>query len=135
MKRRLRELLERPVELQAGTGSFDCGFASLSRSKFLAQDDKGLYFVYIVSSRSGTLYIGATNSVYRRALEHKRGEVEGFASKDACNRLVYYEGFDDVHRAIGREKQLRGRPTPEVQKTAHDTIKDRALLWARLICR
>ena len=66
------------------------------------------YFVYIVSSRSGTLYIGMTNSIYRRALQHKRGEIEGFAGKYGCNRLVYYEGFDDVHKAIGREKQLKG---------------------------
>ena len=66
------------------------------------------YFVYIVASRSGTLYIGMTNSIYRRALQHKRGEIEGFASKYHCNRLVYYESFDDVHKAIGREKQLKG---------------------------
>jgi putative endonuclease len=66
------------------------------------------YFTYIVCSRSGTLYIGATNSIYRRALEHKRGEIEGFASKYHCDRLVYYESFDDVHKAIGREKQLKG---------------------------
>lgn len=66
------------------------------------------YFVYIVCSRSGTLYIGITNSIYRRALEHKRGEVEGFASKYRCNRLAHYESFDDVHKAIGREKQLKG---------------------------
>ncbi len=49
------------------------------------------YFVYIVCSRSGTLYIGTTNSIYRRALEHKRGEIEGFASKYHCDRIVYYE--------------------------------------------
>jgi putative endonuclease len=66
------------------------------------------YFVYIMSSRSGTLYIGITNGIYRRALEHERGEFEGFASKYACKRLVYYEGFDDVYKAIGREKQLKG---------------------------
>lgn len=24
------------------------------------------------------------------------------------DRLVYYESFDDVHKAIGREKQLKG---------------------------
>ena len=66
------------------------------------------YFVYIVCSRSGTLYIGMTNSIYRRALEHKRREIEGFASKYGCDRLVYYESFDDVHIAIGREKQLKG---------------------------
>lgn len=66
------------------------------------------YFVYIISSRSGTLYIGVTNSIYRRSLQHKSGELDGFASKYHCNRLVYYESFDDVHRAIGREKQLKG---------------------------
>ncbi len=66
------------------------------------------YFVYIVCSGSGTLCIGMTNSIYRRALEHKRGEIDGFASKYGCDRLVHYEGFDDVHKAIGREKQLKG---------------------------
>jgi len=49
-----------------------------------------------------------TNSIYRRALQHKSREIEGFASKYHCNRLVYYESFDDVHRAIGREKELKG---------------------------
>ena len=47
------------------------------------------YFVYIMSSRSGTLYIGVTNSIYRRALQHKSGEIEGFASKYHCTRLVH----------------------------------------------
>ena len=65
------------------------------------------YFVYIVCSNSGTLYIGMTNRIYRRALQHKRGEVEGFAAKYKCTRLVYYEGFDDVIKAIDREKQLK----------------------------
>jgi len=66
------------------------------------------YFAYIMCSRTGTLYIGMTNNIYRRALQHKRGEIEGFSSKYHCNRLLYYESFDDVHRAIGREKQLKG---------------------------
>jgi putative endonuclease len=66
------------------------------------------YFVYIVGSRTGTLYIGMTNSIYRRTLQHKGGEIEGFACKYHCDRLVYCESFDDVHKAIGREKQLKG---------------------------
>ncbi len=74
------------------------------------------YFVYIMCSLSGTLYIGMTNSIYRRALQHKRGEIEGFSSKYHCIRLVYYESFDDVHEAIGREKQLKG--WSRVQKIA-----------------
>jgi len=66
------------------------------------------YYAYIVCSLSGTLYIGMTNSIDRRALQHKSGEIEGFARKYHCNRLVYYESFDDVRKAIDREKQLKG---------------------------
>ena len=40
--------------------------------------------------------------------EHKSGEFEGFAAKFCCKRLLYYETFDDVFNAIGREKQLKG---------------------------
>jgi putative endonuclease len=65
------------------------------------------YWVYIVASLHGTLYIGITNNLERRMREHKSGEFEGFASKYHCNRLVYWESFDDVQRAIGREKQLK----------------------------
>jgi len=79
---------------------------------YSAQDDRGMrdheYFVYIVCSLSGTLYIGMTNSIYRRALQHKCGAFEGFSRKYHCDRLVYYESFDDVYKAIGREKQLKG---------------------------
>ena len=66
------------------------------------------YWAYIVSSTSGTLYIGMTNNIERRMNEHKSGEFEGFASKYGCNRLVYLESFDDVRRAIDREKVLKG---------------------------
>ena len=66
------------------------------------------YWVYIVASSSGTLYIGMTNDLERRMREHKSGEFEGFASKYGCDRLVYYEKFDQVLKAIGREKQLKG---------------------------
>jgi putative endonuclease len=69
---------------------------------------KHQYWVYIVASRSGTLYIGITNSIDRRMREHKSGEIEGFSSKYHCDRLVYFESSDDVHKAIGREKQLKG---------------------------
>lgn len=86
------------------------------------------YFVYIVCSNSGTLYIGMTNSIYRRALQHKRGEIEGFASQYGCQRLVYYEGFDDVIKAINREKQLKGW----VRRKKIALIESRNPRWADL---
>src|SRR5208337_4702477 len=66
------------------------------------------YWVYIVASNTGTLYIGMTNNLYVRVAQHKSGEIEGFSSKYHCNRLVYWESFDDVLNAIDREKQLKG---------------------------
>jgi putative endonuclease len=66
------------------------------------------YWVYIMASLSGTLYIGITGTLYIRVLQHKAGEVEGFSRQYKCNRLVYYESFDDVKKAIGPEKQLKG---------------------------
>jgi len=32
--------------------------------------------------------------------------TDGFSKKYRCHRLVYYESFDDVNKAIDREKQL-----------------------------
>ena len=66
------------------------------------------YWVYIVASFSGTLYIGMTNDLEVRVRQHKSGEIEGFSKKYGCNRLVYYELFQDVRRAINREKQFKG---------------------------
>ena len=66
------------------------------------------FWVYMVASQTGTLYIGMTNNIERRMSEHKSGEFEGFAREYGCNRLVYYESFDEVQKAINREKQLKG---------------------------
>jgi putative endonuclease len=66
------------------------------------------FWVYIMASKSGTLYIGMTNDIDVRVAQHKSGEFEGFASKYGCDRLVYYEKYQDVRLAIGREKQLKG---------------------------
>jgi putative endonuclease len=66
------------------------------------------YFVYVLASRlGGTLYIGVTNDLVRRAQEHRQGEVEGFTKKYGVSRLVHFEAFDDIHEAIAREKRLK----------------------------
>lgn len=66
------------------------------------------YSVYIVASNSGTLYIGVTGALEFRVWQHKTGAIEGFSSTYNCNRLVYFESFDIVQKAIGCEKQLKG---------------------------
>ena len=66
------------------------------------------YYVYILTNRSGTLYVGMTNDIVRRIQEHKEGRGSKFTSKYRINRLVYYESTNDVLSAIAREKQIKG---------------------------
>ena len=65
------------------------------------------YFVYIMASISKVLYIGVTNNIYRRSLEHKQSLNKGFTQKYKCHKLVYCESYNDVYEAIEREKQLK----------------------------
>ncbi len=39
------------------------------------------YYVYIMSSKSGVLYIGSTRYLERRVFEHKQGLIDGFTKK------------------------------------------------------
>ena len=66
------------------------------------------YYVYIVANRSKTLYIGITSKLHLRIFQHKTGTFKGFTSDYKINRLVYWEQFKNVNRAIAREKQLKG---------------------------
>ena len=65
-----------------------------------------LYYVYILASRSRTLYTGITNNVIRRTAEH-RESARGFTAKYRIHRLVHYEIFHDVRAAIAREKAIK----------------------------
>ncbi len=67
-----------------------------------------IYFVYIMSNRSKTLYTGVTGNLIRRVREHKIGIGSCFAAKYKLDRLVYFERFEDIRNAIEREKQIKG---------------------------
>jgi len=66
------------------------------------------YFVYILTNRSGTLYVGVTNNLLRRLYEHKHKLIPGFTERYNMDRLVHYEHTPDVRAAIAREKQIKG---------------------------
>ena len=64
--------------------------------------------VYILASkRNGTLYIGVTSDLPKRAWEHKNDLVDGFSKKYGVHSLVYYEMHDNMSSAITREKQMK----------------------------
>ena len=54
------------------------------------------------------IYIGITNDLYRRYIEHRDGTIEGFTKKYKCHDLIYFEEFKLIERAIAREKELKG---------------------------
>jgi putative endonuclease len=66
------------------------------------------YYVYIMTSPSGTLYTGMTNDLKRRVYQHKHKLIPGFTAKYNVTRLVHYEETSDVKSAIAREKQIKG---------------------------
>ena len=69
------------------------------------------YSVYFLMSPSrSTIYIGVTNDLSARLVEHwkNRNNAKTFAGKYHCYDLVYYENFQNIEEAIKREKELKG---------------------------
>lgn len=65
------------------------------------------YYVYIMASISGTLYIGVTSNIKKRVYEHKNHLIPGFTDKYSIDRLLYFETIGDASSAIKREKQIK----------------------------
>jgi putative endonuclease len=65
-------------------------------------------WVYIMTNRpNGTLYVGVTDDMTRRAYEHRAGLVEGFTKQYGLNRLVLAERYDDMRIARQRERNMK----------------------------
>ena len=66
------------------------------------------FFVYILSSISGTLYVGVTDNLEYRLWQHQNGVYDGFTKAHKVNRLMYYETYRVQKRADARGKQIKG---------------------------
>ncbi|SRR5258708_30858665 len=65
------------------------------------------FYVYILSNRSRTIYVGVTNELTARVARHKEGTGSTFTAKYRINRLVYFEEFASITEAITREKEIK----------------------------
>ena len=66
------------------------------------------FFVYVLASDTRELYVGVTNDLTRRVLEHRAGvDPSSYSARHRTSRLVYYEVTSDVVSAIAREKRLK----------------------------
>ncbi len=69
----------------------------------------GDFYTYILTNKGRTvLYVGVTNGLTKRVLQHRAGKTEGFTRRYHCDRLVCFERFAKPSDAIAREKQLKG---------------------------
>jgi len=66
------------------------------------------YYVYILTNRSRTLYVGVTKDLRRRLWEHRYDAGSAFTSRSRIDRVVWFEEHADVRAAIARETQIKG---------------------------
>ena len=59
---------------------------------------------------NGTLYVGTTTDLARRAWEHRAGVADSFTKKYGLHRLVYAERYDDILVAKQRERNMKHWP-------------------------
>mgnify|MGYP003313107008 FL=1 len=65
------------------------------------------YTYMMANANNNILYMGVTNDLARRIVEHAEGCGSIFTRKYNCHKLVYFETFPDIEQAIAREKQLK----------------------------
>jgi len=70
------------------------------------QDKRACVYI-LASQRNGTLYVGVTSDLARRAWEHRSDAAESFTRRYSVHRLVFTEFHDTMDGAILREKQLK----------------------------
>ena len=90
------------------------------------------FYVYILASRSRTLYIGFTNNIFSRVAQHRKKRSGSFTAQYNIDRLVYYEHFQYVNNAIAREKELKlwlRERKIELIETTNPTWEDLAANW------
>lgn len=67
------------------------------------------FTVYILRTSSNTLYVGQTNNLDKRLLEHQKKSAKSakYMRAFASFTLVYQEVFDTRSQALKREYQLK----------------------------
>ena len=90
------------------------------------------YAVYIMASKSRTLYTGVTSNLEQRVYQHKNKMIVGFTSKYNIDRLVYFELTTDAMSAKKRKKQVKGWTRAKkiaLIETSNQTWQDLSETW------
>ena len=70
--------------------------------------EKHAYVYIMASNKMGTIYIGSTTDLVGRIFEHKNKVYpKSFTAKYNCNKLVYYEQYENTKIMVRRERELK----------------------------
>ncbi len=97
------------------------------------------YYVYIETNKTNKVfYIGVTNNIVRRDRQHENKIHQyGFTARYNVNKLVYYEKFHDINKAIAREKSLKGinrQKKRDLIRAVNPKYDDLSEAWVRKPC-
>ncbi len=65
-------------------------------------------FTYVLECTDKTYYTGSTWDLITRLRQHKDGEGGAYTRRRLPVRLVYYEFYERIAEAWGRERQIHG---------------------------
>lgn len=68
-----------------------------------------VWYIYMMSNKpKGVIYIGVTDNLLERVKEHKlKIYPDSFTARYNCDKLVYFEEWENGFEATTREKQLK----------------------------
>ena len=69
---------------------------------------KNKWYVYILECEDKSLYVGATNDLERRLIEHKKGKGSKFVRSRKAAKIIYTEEFNNKYKAFKREREIKG---------------------------
>ena len=65
-------------------------------------------YTYILECSNGAYYVGSTNDLERRLMEHQAGLGSRYTSSHLPVKLVYVEEYQTIEEAFQRERQIHG---------------------------
>jgi len=65
------------------------------------------YYVYILASKSGVLYVGSTSDLAHRTYQHIHCLIPGFTKAYRINRLVWWDATPNARAAVAREREIK----------------------------
>jgi putative endonuclease len=84
-------------------------------------------YVYILTNKSHTLYVGSTQNLILRVKQHFKKKSPGFTAKYNLNKLIYYQWFDELKEAQNMERKIKGwirQKKMDLVKTQNPTFSD-----------